>query len=406
MEGKVKQKKMFKKKVISAQDQDIAELVKFQNKVFFNKSKKSKKEIIFDLGKRTHKNGGWVEYTDNGTIIRLLEDVHKTELSKHTFTTDLEEVMKTQLPENVRIEALSKSHGANLIPVQRSNAFLFAARIAFYNEYDFIINPDDIWLLISQGFGQYVNQNAEELREKIVDFKGEMEILVVNEFKKGDKNNNWETEFPKFGGKVKGYIGEELYENLVADFSTTTPIQKAASEIVLLYSMQKYFKYKMKFGCGIPNFMVEGTITDWELIKSKTQRLMKFGKVEWLTCVVQILDQFIESLQGNMDPKFWNSFYKRDGGFYQGYKILGWVLNLFPYYQNGEENPSSEISWEINIGKEGPDDTSFSSAMCSCPFHWDDGEGKYNMKFMAGICAAQLQGDYLRPYQGWAIVEE
>ena len=233
---------------------------------------------IFELNTRMHPKGGWAEHTPKGTIIHLLSKIHRKRISQ--ITNNFEAAMYVQLPNGCKIEALSQlPKTTEIIPVQRSNAFLYAAKTAFYHEYDFVINPDDIWLLIAQGFGQYVNQNAEELRDKIVDFKGKMNIVVENTFLKGDPNNHWEGEFPKFGEKVREYIGNDLYITLIADFTTTGPIQRAASEIVLLYSMQKYFEYLMCCVCGVPNFLIEGSIEDWESIKSKTQSLMKYGNL-------------------------------------------------------------------------------------------------------------------------------
>ena len=83
-----------------------------------------------------------------------------------------------------------------------------------------------------------------------------------NDFVKGSLGNDWESTFPMFGEKVKEYIGDELHSVLLPDFSTTTPISKAASHIVLLYSMKKYFNYVLMTFCGIKGFLVEGTVGD------------------------------------------------------------------------------------------------------------------------------------------------
>ena len=198
MKEKIKQKfkDLFNKsRKLPKEEIDISAFV-----MAFPKKKKVNNKI-FEMGTRTYEKGAWVEYTEQGAIIHVLKDINKIEIPKYSYTSNIEEVMKTQLPNDCKIEALSVSKDCSLLPVKRSNAFLYAARTAFYNEYDFIINPDDIWLLISQGFGQYVNQNAEDLREKIVDFKGQMDITVVNMFQKGDKNNNWEGNSPNLGRK-------------------------------------------------------------------------------------------------------------------------------------------------------------------------------------------------------------
>ena len=96
----------------------------------------------------------------------------------------------------------------------------------------------------------------------------------------GNPDNDWETVFPKFSEKIQEYIGDDLHGLLISDFSTTTPIEKAASEITLMYTMQKYFNFSNFFECGFPSIRLEGTMKDWEILITKTQQLAKFD-LEW-----------------------------------------------------------------------------------------------------------------------------
>lgn len=48
------------------------------------------------------------------------------------------------------------------------------------------ISPDMVWLLICQGFAQHVNNNAEALQEKFVDFTGQKELVVKREVLSND----------------------------------------------------------------------------------------------------------------------------------------------------------------------------------------------------------------------------
>lgn len=45
-----------------------------------------------------------------------------------------------------------------------------------------VINPDMIWLMICQGFAHHINNNAEQLRHKLVNFEGKHLISVTNPF--------------------------------------------------------------------------------------------------------------------------------------------------------------------------------------------------------------------------------
>ena len=343
---------------------------------------------------------------EEGVIITVLG---MSDLGKVGKRITIGEALMEQLPKDAKLEAYSREKGEIISP-EGDNAFAAAARLAFQMEKDFVFNPNDIWLLISQGFGHYININSDNLKEKIVDFEGKMEIEVErNDFVKGSDANDWETAFPMFGEKVKEYIGEELYTSIVADFSNTTPTQRAASEIVLLYTMKKFFNYVLTTRCGIPRFKIEGTLEDWEKIKSKVQYLRKFGMEEWLECVTEILNKIIDSMQGNVDKDFWNSFYKWKGSMGSGSPtVSGWILNFYPYLfrtYNGQLyiNESARITWQT---PKQVYDGAFPFGMCSAPFLWKYLGLNFNMKFIAGFAAIQQQGTYLRPCQGWAVMEE
>lgn len=57
---------------------------------------------------------------------------------------------------------------------------------AYADHRPFVLSPDMIWLLISQGFAQHVNANHESLRKYFVDFSGKQSLVVQS-------NKNWKT---------------------------------------------------------------------------------------------------------------------------------------------------------------------------------------------------------------------
>ena len=113
-----------------------------------------------------------------------------------------------------------------------------------------------------------------------MDFQGKKELQIIIE----DKPNrvNWKKMFPIFSKKIEENIGEELHSALMANFSTTGPIQKIASEITMMYAMKSYLSYGIRTMCGIQGFLIEGTLSDWEMIKEKVCFLKKYGKEIWV----------------------------------------------------------------------------------------------------------------------------
>ena len=69
-------------------------------------------------------------------------------------------------------DALSCYRSSITGPIQGycQQAFLQNILTAYRHDLPICLSPDDIWLLICQGFAQHVNFNAEELRSLFVDF--------------------------------------------------------------------------------------------------------------------------------------------------------------------------------------------------------------------------------------------
>ncbi|MFT6486429.1 MAG: hypothetical protein ACJAWN_003167, partial [Neolewinella sp.] len=75
-----------------------------------------------------------------------------------------------------KIEALPAIGG--LMVKTSFHPFMEAMHTAYAKHYGMTISPDMIWLLISQGFALHINQNAEQLRGKFVDFDGKKKLHV------------------------------------------------------------------------------------------------------------------------------------------------------------------------------------------------------------------------------------
>lgn len=61
------------------------------------------------------------------------------------------------------------------------NNFFNAFYLAYVLHSDIMLSPDDIWIAITIGFSNYVNENSEKLRDLIVDFEGKKGIVIEDE---------------------------------------------------------------------------------------------------------------------------------------------------------------------------------------------------------------------------------
>ncbi|MFZ4858594.1 MAG: DUF4419 domain-containing protein [Desulfuromonadaceae bacterium] len=219
--------------------------------------------------------------------------------------------------------------------VSSIHPFVQAVYSAFNEHRPLTLSPDMVWLLIAQGFAQHVNNNSEALRKKFVKHDGKKVIEVRrDDFIKGKPDNPWEQVFPEFTNGIKKHVGPDLHNVVVASFSTTGNIEKAAFEITLMDSMKSYFEYRLNTLCGIPFVTLEGTPEDWRLIIEKAKALRQFELDWWIDELVPVLEQFARASQGKVDAAFWNGMFKyippRGASGTVSY-VNGWIVKFFPY---------------------------------------------------------------------------
>lgn len=207
------------------------------------------------------------------------------------------------------------------------------------------LSPDMIWLLISQGFARYVNAHAEELRPKLVDHTGKMDLVVESEESLFSENADWPKLINGFASQIDRYTKGDIAKTVTADFTTTGPVERVASQITLMESVKSYFEYiAMRLSCGIPSITIQGTPNDWEAVLSKTKQLEKYGLGEWTKSLEPILQEFIRASEGKPNQQFWKCMVKQQatnklkgGGcsMEKPTQLDGWFLKLFPD-ENGQ----------------------------------------------------------------------
>lgn len=220
------------------------------------------------------------------------------------------------------------------------DAFFQCLITAYANHQSLVLSPDMVWLLISQGFARYVNAHSEDLRPQLVNHEGKMKLKVKTTEDLLSGNPDWERIMEDFSDSIRQYTKGEIAQTLAADFSTTTPTTRIASDITLMESMKSYFEYTvMRILCGIPSITLQGTPEDWQSILDRTKRLGKYGLQAWVDNLVPILTEFVRTAEGTPNQKFWQSMVKRtrvdrlEGGACEPLKpteLDGWMLKLFP----------------------------------------------------------------------------
>ncbi len=289
-----------------------------------------------------------------------------------------------------------------------SHPFVEAVHIAYSKHYPLLITPDSVWLCLAQGFANHINLNSDILRDKFVKYDGKKLILIErDDFKKGSSTNDWQDCFKQFSDKIGEEIGDKK-DLLISNFSTTGPIEKTASEIVLMDCVKSYFKFAVRTLCGIPRITLSGTIQDWENIYLRVVQFSEYGLDWWVKPLLPILTKLVETSEGNPDINFWNCFYKQIDGSGGPY-ASGWINVLFPYIQKYDGDLIKNVAAEQYTISEamfsGPTLNSFPNGFSKIPFKWQHYGTTYDMEFLGGMFGIHQDRSTLEvvPNIGWAV---
>jgi len=338
------------------------------------------------------------------------------------------------LPPAVPIEACSEA-GGTLVDGISNHPLIEALELAFRDHRPVRLSPDVIWLTICQGIACHIRENAERLRSALVSHMGPRTLTHVSPHPPGTPENPWDRVVGAWGDLVRAELGP-THELFVADFSTTGPAERIASQIVLLDAMQGYFDYvAMRVICGIPAIALEGSTEDWERIEDRVEGFARLdlGLDWWWKPLRPILRQFTSASRGEVDARFWQSIFRvhRPFEICHPHSMFGWAAVLFPYLSHHLTRASERNPW-LTGGRlekmldphharvhrrpsasteDGLFPAQFPSGMSSVPFLYEviDPSGKplfkRSMELLAGLVGVKQDPETLAlsPEIGWAV---
>lgn len=286
---------------------------------------------------------------------------------------------------------------------------------AYKNHYPITISPDMIWILIMQGFSRFMEKYENLVRERFVNFTGKKD-LKLERMKYSPYNASkevWDGIIKEFVQKIGNNVGKEVVDNLECDFSTTSAVAKVTSQVCIMSAMKQYFTYRVLMaGCGISSITLEGSIKDWEKIKSKLEFLSTKALKWWTKHLIPIIDNIITtkkyySTYGQLNQElidFWKGMIrlKGKGDLYDPHMINGWIVKFIPNLR-GEKPTIYEELLETNV----PDQ------IISCPMEitWLSMQGKrvdFSCSLFSGFygMAQDKKTFNVKPVIGYAIVVE
>jgi hypothetical protein len=348
-------------------------------------------------------------------LVSIPEAIHVLTSDERQVTVDLPDggmTCKMERAPLIPCEAWSKSEGG--VCSIGIHPFVAATQLAFDRHLPLVLSPDHLWLVLAQGFAQHVRMHAEELRPRLVSHQGRARIDVRrDDFVKGSETNPWPEVFDEFANKLREHIGKR-HDLIVADFSTTGPLERAVSQLVLMDAMEKYFEYAFHSMCGIPSITLLGTPEDWRSVRTRAQVFREFELDFWIDPLLPILDAFVDASEGRVDTGFWNSMYKlknASGGPY----VTGWMQALFPYLVDKSSESGLRLNTNLAAWAEGmespfgggPLTSDFPCSLSSVPFVWHYLIEKFDMEFLGGFVGVgqDTASPSISPHIAWAVRE-
>lgn len=335
-----------------------------------------------------------------------------------TFAVDDVTPATTPLPEHRSHEALKATLGGevesccdyhgSVIEGVSYQPLLAAVYTAFCQHRPLVLTPDAVWLTIAQGVGHHMAVHGERLRSGLVAHQGKLDLAFeCRGWVERSPENPWPEAFAAWSSQIRNHVGARVHDTLVCDFSTSGPVERAASEVVMMDVFERYFRFVLYGICGIPTVTLEGTPSDWERLHDKAAALDVFDLGWWLDHLLPVCDQFVRASRGDVEPAHWQAVCKLREE-YGGDVINGWVARLFPYLRAYADGPCNRVNPIFETG-EGFKTSVAPSGLSRVPFHWRDAATRRErrMEAIGGLVGITQdpQTLALRPKVGWAVRE-
>jgi hypothetical protein len=118
---------------------------------------------------------------------------------------------------------------------------LAAVHAAFSQHRPLVLSPDVLWLTIAQGVAQHIRLHAKALRPRVVRHEGRGKIEIDHLGPPPRDAAGIGRLLEAFRAGLGREIGEGMPRLFACDFSTTTDVERIASEVVLLDAYSPFF---------------------------------------------------------------------------------------------------------------------------------------------------------------------
>jgi hypothetical protein len=221
----------------------------------------------------------------------------------------------------------------------KPNGFVHTVLEAYNNHRALILRPDDIWTAILNQFSFFVNANAEQLRAHFVAQDGREELIII-----GD-GSHYTADSALMARQMLELMHTHvedpmLRDWIMAEFSTTTNVDRTVYAMSIMATMKEYFRYKFVLRCGIPLVTLLGERHDWEAILERLERLKLYSieTIAWYHLLHPIISRFVAAFDAPSSPEnldFWSKVAHYEGGGSGPTYLSGWITAFCVFNEQG-----------------------------------------------------------------------
>ena len=285
------------------------------------------------------------------------------------------------------------------------SSFIDLVAMAYARHYAMEINPDDIWLLILDGFRLHVKSNSDSLKDRFVGPDVDTDIKVfANHLTMESTHEEWFGVIADFFDNLQEKLPPETGAPLRTKFSTTSPVDYNISRSMVMAIASEYYTYTAFTLCGIPKIKINGTKEDWSLLKDSFNKLAMRIDMEWWSQQLNpILDEFVKAFDGNSSIAFWKNIYK----LYEpkgcgNPKFNGWFSKFYPYLMEYTDKIEfvKRTDWEHDVDFE-----TLPNALTSVNVKWNYLGQEIPLKLYTGFVGIQVDtvSKMLKAARGYAL---
>ena len=306
-----------------------------------------------------------------------------------------------------RFEQLAASLGSEeLIHCHENNGIFSAALTAYNKHWKLRTSPDDWWFCVIRRVSLAIdaNGNKDAVRKMFVNHEAQKKLTV------GVPNATiYDVDYSQFFDQMSDKIASNIkvpnyVKAVTADFATTTPTTKMVSQMTVMSSVKKYFRFRGGLCvCGIPGVEMLGTEEDWAKLSKKLEALGEILKPiadeiglskEWWSHVELVFQKLLDTYRGQPDKHWWDRILHEEGAkFYgQGRGYTGWLVHFVEGTTERVEHrslTSGLVSVPLEISFPGGNDTgTLVAGMLGFTVHENEAGSRPSVA----------------PYQGWSLL--